>query len=543
MDTTLVAISNLVEQQFPEFYKQEGPNFIAFLEAYYEWMESEGEALYQTRTLRNSIDIDKTAEDFLEFYRETYMRDLPIELLGNQRLFQKHILEMYRGKGSLAGLKLLFRLLYNEDVDLYIPSRDIFKASDGIWVEPKYFEVTYADSLSNFPGKTIRGFSSGARAVVEKVERRFVNGNLINIMEISNISGKFLESEAVVYQGLEVFNAPHIIGSVNELTVTGSHPGNQIGDIFVDADPSKLAPVKAVATATRGALGYIDFKLIDGGTHYSMDAVISITAGSNTSGSGADFIIGSLKDVYIRDVYLDMLSDYGGVALNDTAYGFPGDPTANSSSLISETFQKVQKTFGTIASIVTTNPGSNYDGTVSVSIVDPYTSALGIGGNNAVVTGTAVYGEGLVTELKVIDSGYSYYLGDPIEMMNISDNSKRVFAVPVLGGVGSKEGYYDDTKGFASEDKYLFDGFYYQNFSYVIKSSKALEQYLDVLKKVYHPVGNQVFSNVRLIDDLVLDISEESSVIEQRSVLGDGYLHTNIILDNNVGVLENDDQL
>jgi hypothetical protein len=35
-------ISNFVESQFPVFYQEEGPNFILFMKAYYEWMETEG---------------------------------------------------------------------------------------------------------------------------------------------------------------------------------------------------------------------------------------------------------------------------------------------------------------------------------------------------------------------------------------------------------------------------------------------------------------------------------------------------------------------
>ena len=40
-NTKLVSkISNLVENQFPEFVKNEGTNFVEFLKFYYKWMES-----------------------------------------------------------------------------------------------------------------------------------------------------------------------------------------------------------------------------------------------------------------------------------------------------------------------------------------------------------------------------------------------------------------------------------------------------------------------------------------------------------------------
>ena len=33
-------ISKLVASQFPAFYKEEGPEFLQFIEAYYAWMET-----------------------------------------------------------------------------------------------------------------------------------------------------------------------------------------------------------------------------------------------------------------------------------------------------------------------------------------------------------------------------------------------------------------------------------------------------------------------------------------------------------------------
>ena len=62
-------ISNLIESQFPQFYQEEGPDFILFMKAYYEWLESEGQAVNQARNLFDYRDIDNTLENFLEFFQ------------------------------------------------------------------------------------------------------------------------------------------------------------------------------------------------------------------------------------------------------------------------------------------------------------------------------------------------------------------------------------------------------------------------------------------------------------------------------------------
>jgi hypothetical protein len=41
-------ISNLIKQQFPEFYHEEGPVFVAFVEKYFEWLETSQAVANQT---------------------------------------------------------------------------------------------------------------------------------------------------------------------------------------------------------------------------------------------------------------------------------------------------------------------------------------------------------------------------------------------------------------------------------------------------------------------------------------------------------------
>jgi hypothetical protein len=35
-------LSQIVSEQFPDFYKEEGSNFLAFMEGYYEYLEQSG---------------------------------------------------------------------------------------------------------------------------------------------------------------------------------------------------------------------------------------------------------------------------------------------------------------------------------------------------------------------------------------------------------------------------------------------------------------------------------------------------------------------
>jgi len=60
-------------------------------------------------------------------------------------------------------------------------------------------------------------------------------------------------------------------------------------------------------------------------------------------------------------------------------------------------------------------------------------------------------------------------------------------------GVGA--GFFSSTKGFSSEDKYIHDNFYYQEFSYVIRVNQMLSKYRDIIKTLVHPAGVKLFGD------------------------------------------------
>ena len=290
---TVEQISNLVENQFPSFYHEEGPKFIEFVKAYYEWLETSGKTNDQGRNLFSLRDVDTTTTQFLDEFRKKYQYVLPKNVPGNTRFLQKHILDLYRAKGSIDGLKLFFRLLYNEDIDVYIPSYDILKPSDGKWIERKYIEGSYSDYNQFFENKLITGSQSGATAYVESYVKNFVNGRIIYLFFLSDIQGTFLVGERIAYDGLDFNLAPKIQGSPTSVTVTTTTQDNEVGDILLpSAANGSGTGLKVLTSAVRiagSSNGTIDFKVVNGGTGYTTSPTITVSTGSNTSGTGATF--------------------------------------------------------------------------------------------------------------------------------------------------------------------------------------------------------------------------------------------------------------
>jgi hypothetical protein len=302
-------ISNFVESQFPQFYQEEGPNFILFVKAYYEWLESENQAIYQSRRLFEYRDIDVTPEDFLEYFLQKYLYGIPFNVIANKRFLLKHILDVYRSKGTIQCYRLLFKLLYNEDIEIYLPGRDILRASDGTWVEPKYLEVTDNPNLTNFVGKVIVGVSSGTSAVVENFVKESYNNDIINIIYISNIlprGGNFEIGEKILLPenlGIAEFvsAAPTVLGSLESLNVINGGQGFNIGDTIKIANKNSnnqvvsfgVDGVLKVTELSRG-FGSLNFDLIDGGFGFTANAETFVYKNS-ANGQGAAFDIGNIS--------------------------------------------------------------------------------------------------------------------------------------------------------------------------------------------------------------------------------------------------------
>jgi hypothetical protein len=102
------------------------------LEAYYEFLEQKGMPNDYIRNSLTFLDADKTLDSFLENFFEE-VRGIPNDIVADKRLLAKHVYDLYASKGTINGVKLLFRILYNEEIDVYLPKLDVLRVSDGKW--------------------------------------------------------------------------------------------------------------------------------------------------------------------------------------------------------------------------------------------------------------------------------------------------------------------------------------------------------------------------------------------------------------------------
>lgn len=306
------SISTFIEQQFPSFYKDQGPNFIAFVRSYYEWMEQSTNAIGHARSLLDYNDIDTTPEQFIKNFKFQFVQSLPENTVADKRLLIKHILDLYRSKGTPRAVELLFRMVFNEDIDLYIPNEFIFKPSDNIWKVPRYLETKSNPNINRLAGTQIQNVGNTAFAVVESVSSRIVGGKTINILEISSIRGDFSRGDRIFQTNstdITQDQAIEVIGSLTAIAVTQGGADYSVGDIL-DVTGSGIEGRARVSAISDQFIGALSFTIADGGSGYTTNAIVTVQSTLNLN------ITGLLGFFNTGDQVVDSVNSANGTVLS-----------------------------------------------------------------------------------------------------------------------------------------------------------------------------------------------------------------------------------
>jgi hypothetical protein len=269
-------ISNLIQRDFPAYYREEGPVFVEFVKTYYQWLEQSNNSIYHARRLLEYGDVDETSEEFLVYFKEKYLKNIQFETQTNTRQLIKHTLDLYRSKGTERSIALLFALVFGETAEVYYPGDDLFRLSDGSWIKPTYLEVSTRETNINYVGKQIRGLSSGATAFVERLIRRKIRSKYIEVFYISAIKGNFQTNEKIICNGVTVDKAPFIVGSLTTFDLIDPGQGFEIGDI-VNITSNNGVQAKGRVVDIETITGIVDFNLEDGGWGYTASAEVLIS--------------------------------------------------------------------------------------------------------------------------------------------------------------------------------------------------------------------------------------------------------------------------
>ena len=317
----LKKISSQIDSQFPGFIREEGPQFVAFMKAYFEYMEQEGNPVNSIRALRDNLDIDRTIDSFVEYFRKEFMIDIPKDVMADKRLLAKHIRDFYRTRGSQESYRFLFRALYGQEIEFYYPGDDILRASDGRWKREVRLRISapFAKNPRSFEGNTIKGVTSGATAYIQDIIGTTALGIEVYDMTAENIIGTFLDGERV-YNTSDATNYATInsqVGSIIDVNIRNGGSFHNLGDSVVISGAGSTEDATATIAEVTNKGGGVTVKLSKTGGGYTKENAKVIVTG----GDGKDFEVGiaSFKKQTIAGLSIntDLIGSVKNVKLNE----------------------------------------------------------------------------------------------------------------------------------------------------------------------------------------------------------------------------------
>ena len=425
-------ISSIISEQLPEFVQSDHPTFITFLDAYYEFLEQHGEAVEVTRNSRIYNDIDLTVDAFVDYFKKNFLVDIPDNIVNDKRTLLKNIKDFYQSKGTDKSIILLFRMLFNEEVSIYYPKRDMLRVSDGQFTSDiilNLIDVTGpvsdivgasviqpnnpADGSINLASGGIENFISFAVAdktvyqltlTENSVNGVFIAGQTVNI---STPSGTVTGVIDQIITGVNIENDGNYFTAGDALVSQNQTPNivKEDGDKILTQDNKNLISEDIGSSAqfdiTSVGKGSIDKYLIETrGKGYALNDTIAYANTGN--GSGASAKVDRIEGRLIQESNGDgILLENGHNILAGKLNEFAKE---DGDGLLLETGGKLipedSDFTGEVHSVLIVNEGNNYDQL-------PTTSITSTNGTGATVFATSS-DIGRITGVRRVNLGSGY---------------------------------------------------------------------------------------------------------------------------------------
>ena len=585
-------VTDLVDVQVPAFYHDEGPLFVKLLEEYYEYAHKGGNYESTARNLLKLNDVDEIGEFYEQYkknsggnytdantawtsagqqlltdverlYRQKLLLNMPTTTQSFQP-FLKHIIEVYKAKGSDRGIEALMKGIYGHTSEVRRPFDRTFKPSDNVWAFDSYLQATYVPEMEDWPGFLIYGVSSGASARVDRIVKRNVNGRLLAQIVLTDISTEteFEHNESVYSQ-----NAPdsrhRILAGIKEIRLTANGSEFALGGEF-DLVGGNGIEGRAVISKVESFEGLLAFTLTDAGSGYRANSTVVIEGGFG--GIGADLAVGGIEP---GGTLLEVCDDIIGALAANSQITIGQTPTFVSNSQVgyleyangqqylitpelagSNYLTSLEDALdvdvvptGSIGFLVTLNTGRNYVVAPTVTIIDHAIYGLripdgegGFLGYNANVK-VDLLANNIITSIKVADHGFGY---GNVEFISLDPGVAKGTPAAgklILGGVATSAGGWTGTESFPDSNQRIHDSDRYQAFSYEIVVPESLEVYENAMNSVAHVAGTKMFgvyqtaevANTELTNGTEIAISESgagSFVVDGNVVTGYDTLFT-----------------
>ena len=334
---------------------------------------------------------------------------------------------------------------------------------------------------------SITGDGSAVDAVVSSIQQSPISalyyntiGHGYQIGTTATISNSGTGGSGLIVRVTELANTYTVTSGANTYTL-GEVTNVQIINRGSDYFKKPSVTLEDTVIKSLGLLSENLITIVSGGTNYGVGNTIVLTGGA---GTGATGVVASVVESTTFDLKFE----------DDT-------------KMIAETGKDIIKNeewlvTGAIARIELTNYGTGYTKislpTISVTSTTGSSANLiatniqGASANVTIDSANNVTGVGSIRSVELKNFGVNYTTAN-VSLVAVGDGNANL--TPIIAGLGIQQGNWVGDYG-KIDYKRIQDSYYYQDFSYVIKSGLAFTTYQDTLKSIIHPAGLQAFGEI-----------------------------------------------
>lgn len=445
----------IVRDQFPEFVREDYPAFVAFVEAYYKWVEEQSVGKIET-----IADLDTTPEQFVQYFRTqldafgVFNKATPFN-----NLYLQKIKQIYTAKGSEKALVNILRLSRLSETEIKYPSQYILRASDGKWQQDCFITVdkVFGTLPSNITNFYVNYQSTSIRVAVKKVIQVSANKLRLYYKQTASVSISLNQLITIVDNSGTTIYSGRVSQSPSHLEIVKGGQNWQLGQVII---------VPGTVTNTVARVSEVDkdgkvlrAEILDHGYLHTENQLVTVSPYPNKP-LGSTYSISSEL-----------------ISINPVAYQHTLD-------VYDYTDGADEQTVGVIS-------GIGYGSYFLENYVHPsYTGDVVIDVSSSAVQPAP----GVETDITM-------------EQWLASRATFRYVFQPVV----NLKGYWSDESGQISNQSIrLHDNYYYQQYSYDIETTANTKDYIDLAQNI-HPAGMKMFTTYSLVNDLEITPVAETS--------------------------------
>lgn len=125
-----IDLAAFVESVVPPAIIADNPELVEFIKVYALYL---GQESFYINQLELQRDIDLIEESLLTELQNEIGTPIPRNFAADPRTFYKHLVDFYKSRGTTESIEAFFRLIYDDEAEIYFPKDDMFIPSDGKW--------------------------------------------------------------------------------------------------------------------------------------------------------------------------------------------------------------------------------------------------------------------------------------------------------------------------------------------------------------------------------------------------------------------------